>query len=270
MIKRLRDIRIDCSFMFSGVAIVLVIIVSGCTSLRIESVPSGASIILNNRPTGKMTPANFSAKELSRGKYDVSLQKDGYQILNDPAKFIISTTRNARILATIILPPFALNELCNDGWKDTCININGVGPVEVWVGGKRMVGYENMVRSCATANKAHYFLATQLHAIIKYQLIPLPSTIGDQVKNGNISGERDAKLSNSNENTVMSRSSETFKGKTGPLNRKPTLTSETLSPSKVKYDDVVTRLRQLRELRDSGELTQQEYDTQRKALIDAQ
>ncbi|MCU0857072.1 MAG: PEGA domain-containing protein, partial [Pontiellaceae bacterium] len=67
-----------------AVTLVLVSLVSGCGSFIVDSQPSGAQIIINNREMRQRTPCRYYPKHFVAGNYVVTVKKDGYEMLSEP------------------------------------------------------------------------------------------------------------------------------------------------------------------------------------------
>jgi len=178
----------------------VVFLLSGCASLTVESEPPGADIILNNKPTGRTTPAKFGIRHLTKGTYDVTLKKEGYKTLKDPEKFRVAV-RGGSIAGTVVLfVPIGFIEIFGDQWKGLYLN----------------------------TGKGKFADRGKLPTRIRYCLEQSPHYTGSL---------REA--------------------------RAPSWPEE-----RRDGDDIPTRLKKLKELRDADILTEEEYETRRKALVE--
>ena len=89
----------------------------GCTSYTISSHPPGARIYFNGEDTGSVTPAKFSIRDTPKGRYMVSLVKEGYVMVGAPQQLRVKVSPG-KVFWTVIFFPIAIPvELGTTLWK---------------------------------------------------------------------------------------------------------------------------------------------------------
>ncbi len=92
---------------------------SGCGhSILINSIPSGARVLIDNEPTDMLTPASIRLGSTKMGLHEISVEKDGYQTAT-PQHLRIQVDTPAVVLSCIfggLLFPL-IHNLAGDMWK---------------------------------------------------------------------------------------------------------------------------------------------------------
>ena len=81
----------------------MVVLVSGCLSIPVNSNPQGATLILDNVDTGKTTPTELLVRNLRHGVHTVTVRKEGYRAVTPPQQIKIRVNAGA-IVASALLP----------------------------------------------------------------------------------------------------------------------------------------------------------------------
>ena len=98
------------------VLLLIVCIMSGCSTVGVYSYPSGARILVNEQDTGKVTPASLKARHLRPGRSYVTVEKEGYESLTNrqPVDVRVSV---GNIIFSVLWPPVLFKNLFGNLWK---------------------------------------------------------------------------------------------------------------------------------------------------------
>lgn len=102
-----------------GVALLLLMascLATGCSSIRVNSNPSGAHVLMNGVDTGRLTPTSIRVRDLHMGRSTISVEQEGY--LSVPAKQEIEVGVSVGdIVVSVIVPPVLIGNLFGNFWK---------------------------------------------------------------------------------------------------------------------------------------------------------
>jgi len=99
------------------IALVLVIsIISGCSSIGVYSNPSGAKIFINEKDTGKETPSSIKARHLHAGRSYITVEKEGYKLLTKRQSVDVKVSAG-NVVWSIFWPPVLIVNLFGNLWK---------------------------------------------------------------------------------------------------------------------------------------------------------
>lgn len=88
---------------------------TSCSTIMIESKPSGGKILLNGVDSGYRTPIKLRTRNLPLGLHSVSVEKDGYKAVTPPQQLWIKISGAAIFWS--ILPPVFLIHLMFNRWQ---------------------------------------------------------------------------------------------------------------------------------------------------------
>lgn len=88
-----------------------------CATVTVESAPAGAEVLIDERPTGRVTPATFSYSELGPdGLHSIQVVKSGRP--PSESKSVRTYVSAGRIVTSILFPvPCLLLNLGRMSWK---------------------------------------------------------------------------------------------------------------------------------------------------------
>lgn len=93
-------------------SVLVALLSTSCSSVRIASRPAGAKIYFNGEDTGLLTPAAVRVTQLPKGDLDIELRKDGY--IPDGRQMSVRTSVGKIICS--IFPPVLIDAAC-DKWR---------------------------------------------------------------------------------------------------------------------------------------------------------
>ena len=102
-------------FKTKAVLLLAMFIISGCSSIGVYSNPSGAKIFINDKDTGRVTPASLRTRHLRRGRSYITVEKEGYEILTKRQPVDVRTSVGNIVFS--VWPPVLIKNLFGDLWK---------------------------------------------------------------------------------------------------------------------------------------------------------
>ena len=187
----------------STAVLLVAVIMAGCatTGVRVNSRPSGATVLLDGNSTGQETPTKLLVRGLPTGRHTITVEKQGYKSKTPPRDITVRVAAG-EIFFSVLLAAFVVpKNLCDNLWKHA---------------------NRDAYRNPPTFELEKSPPALSLRGSSAIETPGIQETPkGDLQKTGQI---------------------------------------KTLSTAE--------RLKELKELKDNGILTEQEYETKRKALVD--
>jgi len=103
---------------FKEITVLLLImsIISGCSSIGVYSNPSGAKIFIDEKDTGEVTPKSIGVRHFSSGRSYVTVEKEGYKALTERQAVDVKVSAG-NIIWSIFWPPILIKNLFGDAWK---------------------------------------------------------------------------------------------------------------------------------------------------------
>ena len=108
--------RAKNGFKTTVVLVLVMSIMSGCSTIGVYSNPSGAKIFINEKDSGKVTPSSIKARHLRPGRSYVTVEKEGYKALTkrQPVDVRVSV---GNIVWSVFWPPILIKNLFGSLWK---------------------------------------------------------------------------------------------------------------------------------------------------------
>ncbi len=95
------------------IVVLMTILITSCSTVLVDSSPSGAKVLIDGQDTGKLTPAGLRVRDLHSGYRSIELQKEGYVSSCQTLTVHVSAGK----IFTSLFPPLLLKFGMGDCWK---------------------------------------------------------------------------------------------------------------------------------------------------------